>query len=67
MSIDPEQLRIALRVLAQATELDPDDPDALALRRATAGLYKSVKQHRRKTKRQAVAEADRAEIGRAHV
>ena len=62
MSIDPEQLRIALRVLAQATELDPDDPDALALRRATAGLYKSVKQHRRKTKRQAVAEADRAVV-----
>ncbi|MCH9640801.1 MAG: SDR family NAD(P)-dependent oxidoreductase [Actinomycetia bacterium] len=59
-AIDPEQLRTCLRVLSQVEALDPEHPDAVAVRRATAGIYKSVKLARRKAKRDAVAAADRA-------
>ncbi|MDR1998651.1 MAG: SDR family NAD(P)-dependent oxidoreductase [Frankiaceae bacterium] len=62
--IDPVRLRIALRVLDEACDLDPDHPDALALRRATAGIYKAAKQERRRAKRSAVAEADRQVVAR---
>ncbi|MCW2605009.1 MAG: short-chain dehydrogenase [Pseudonocardiales bacterium] len=62
MTIDPEQLRVALGVLAQVSELDPEDPDAIAIRRATAGIFKSVKKQRRMDKRQFVAESDRAVV-----
>jgi NAD(P)-dependent dehydrogenase (short-subunit alcohol dehydrogenase family) len=62
VTIDPEQLRIALSVLAQVDELDVDHPDAIAVRRATAGIFKSIKQRRRSDKRRTVAEADRAVV-----
>ncbi|GAA2545102.1 SDR family NAD(P)-dependent oxidoreductase [Pseudonocardia hydrocarbonoxydans] len=60
MSIDPADLATCLRVLDQVTDLDPEHPDAVAVRRATAGIWKSVKLARRHAKRDAVAAADHA-------
>ena len=60
--IDPTQLQICLQVLADVRTLPTDHPDALAVRRATAGVFKAVKQQRRADKRAAVAEADRAVV-----
>ena len=56
--IDPARLEVALSVLAELDELDPDHPDAIAVRRATAHVYKSVKQRRRSIKRAEVTAAD---------
>ncbi|HVK19935.1 MAG TPA: SDR family NAD(P)-dependent oxidoreductase [Actinokineospora sp.] len=58
--IDPDRLKACLAVLAEVNELPPEHPDAVAVRRATAGVYKSVRQRRRSAKRAAVTEADRA-------
>jgi len=58
--IDPDRLEAALRVLAEVDELPLDHPDALAVQRATAGLYKTVKVRRRAVRRAAVVAADRA-------
>jgi len=58
--IDPERLQVCLDVLAELDELEPDHPDAIALRRATAHVYKSVKQRRRSIKRASVTAADEA-------
>ena len=60
--IDPEQLRTCLKVLAEAEQLPPEHPDAVAVRRATARLWKSVRQARRHAKRDEIAAADRAVI-----
>ena len=46
--IDPERLALCLSVLAEAERLPPEHPDTVRLRRATAGLYKSVKLRRRR-------------------
>lgn len=59
-AIDPEQLSTCLRVLSQIEALPPEHPDAVAVRRATAGIFKSVKLARRRAKRDVVAAADRA-------
>ncbi len=58
--IDPERLEDALRVLAEAQGLPSDHPDALAVQRATAGLYKTVKLRRRAERRAAILAADGA-------
>ena len=58
--VDPARLEAALRVLAEVEELPPDHPDALAVQRATAGLYKAVKLRRRAERRAAVLAADGA-------
>jgi NAD(P)-dependent dehydrogenase (short-subunit alcohol dehydrogenase family) len=58
MGIDPARLQAALDVLNEVTDLDPDHPDAVAVRRATAHVYKSVKARRRSDKRAAVTAAD---------
>jgi NAD(P)-dependent dehydrogenase (short-subunit alcohol dehydrogenase family) len=60
VSIDPADLETCLRVLDQVNDLDPEHPDAVAIRRATAGIWKSVKLARRHAKRDAVAAADHA-------
>jgi len=60
--IDPTELQICLQVLAHVRTLPTDHPDALAIRRATAGVFKAVKIQRRTDKRAAVAAADRAVI-----
>jgi NAD(P)-dependent dehydrogenase (short-subunit alcohol dehydrogenase family) len=61
-SIDPDDLATALRVLEQAGSYDNDDPDFIALRRATAKFFKDAKRERRLKKRQAEAAADRAVV-----
>jgi NAD(P)-dependent dehydrogenase (short-subunit alcohol dehydrogenase family) len=61
-SIDPGDLAATLRVLETLHELDQEHPDFITVRRATAHMFKSVKQSRRKAIRDAVAENDRAVV-----
>ena len=61
-AIDPEKLRTCLQVLAEVESLHPEHPDAVAVRRATAGIWKSVRKARRHAKRDEVAAADKAVI-----
>lgn len=58
--IDPHRLELALSVLAEVCELPSDHPDVDVVRRATAHLYKSVKQRKRQERRAAVTANDRA-------
>ncbi|RFA14289.1 short-chain dehydrogenase [Subtercola boreus] len=60
--IDQHELEVALRVLASLHELDDEHPDFVAVRRATARMFKSVKKNRRDEKRDAIANADRSVI-----
>lgn len=60
--IDPAALAACLDVLAQAERLPEDHPDALALRRATARLFKAVKKQRRLDRRAAVSASDAAVV-----
>ena len=61
-AIDPDKLNTCLTVLADIESLPPEHPDAVTVRRATAGIFKSVKKARRHAKRDAVAAADHAVI-----
>jgi len=61
-NIDPNELQICLQVLTEVRALPTDHPDALAIRRATADVFKAVKNQRRADKRAAVAGANRAVI-----
>jgi NAD(P)-dependent dehydrogenase (short-subunit alcohol dehydrogenase family) len=58
--IDPDRLAEALRVLAEVEALPPEHPDAVAVRRATGKLFKTVKEQRRAERRAAVREHDEA-------
>ena len=58
--IDPARLALCLEVIAEAEGLDPEHPDAVAVRRATAGLFKSVKLRRRRDRRDAILAHDQA-------
>jgi NAD(P)-dependent dehydrogenase (short-subunit alcohol dehydrogenase family) len=58
--LDPDRLADALRVLAEAEELPSEHPDAVAVQRATARLYKRVKERRRAEKRAAILANDEA-------
>ncbi|OLT29354.1 short-chain dehydrogenase [Nocardiopsis sp. CNR-923] len=49
--VDPEHLRVCLDVLERAVELPSDHPDSVTLQRATAKLFKAVKEHRRRVRR----------------
>ncbi|HEX3678084.1 MAG TPA: SDR family NAD(P)-dependent oxidoreductase, partial [Galbitalea sp.] len=60
--IDPEQLAVTLDVLARLNELDEEHPDFLAVRRATAQMFKAVKKARRLELRAQVADADRSVV-----
>ena len=60
--IDPAELAACLAVLQRAQSLPADHPDALALRRATAGLFKAVKKERRATRRAEVSADDAAVV-----
>lgn len=59
-SIDPERLSTCLQVLAEIGSLPPEHPDAVVVRRATAGVFKSVKKARRHARRDAISAADDA-------
>jgi NAD(P)-dependent dehydrogenase (short-subunit alcohol dehydrogenase family) len=58
--IDPERLALCLAVLAELDTLPVDHPDAIAVRRATAGIYRTVKQRRRQERRAAKTANDKA-------
>ncbi len=60
--IDAADLATCLRVIAAAQGLPADHPDAVTVRRATAGIFKSVKLARRNERREAIAAADRAVV-----
>jgi NAD(P)-dependent dehydrogenase (short-subunit alcohol dehydrogenase family) len=60
--IDPDRLALVLDVLAELDKLPVDHPDAIAVRVATANVYKAVKQRRRADRRDAKRDADRAVI-----
>jgi NAD(P)-dependent dehydrogenase (short-subunit alcohol dehydrogenase family) len=60
--IDPAALAICLQVLDRVNDLPVDHPDALAIRRATAKVFKTVKQQRRLALRAEVSAADRAVV-----
>jgi NAD(P)-dependent dehydrogenase (short-subunit alcohol dehydrogenase family) len=62
VSIDPAELEIALRVLAQVDELDTEHPDAVAVRRATAGIWKNLRKRRKADRRATITANDRAVI-----
>lgn len=62
--LDPEDLATTLRVLSQLHEMDREHPDFIAVRQATAGMFKAVKIARRRDIRAAVAEADRSVVAR---
>ncbi|MGP4057963.1 SDR family NAD(P)-dependent oxidoreductase [Mycobacterium sp. 4D054] len=61
-AIDPDKLRTCLQVLSDIEALPPEHPDAVAVRRATASIFKSVRKARRHAKRDAITAADRAVI-----
>jgi NAD(P)-dependent dehydrogenase (short-subunit alcohol dehydrogenase family) len=58
--IDPQRLAECLAVLAEAEALPSEHPDAVAVRQATAGLFKTVKLQRRRERRDAILAADQA-------
>ena len=53
-AIDPADLETCLRVLGDVDALGVEHPDAIAVRRATAALFKTVKLRRRAQRRAAV-------------
>ncbi len=59
-SIDPDDLEVCLRVIAELDGLPVEHPDAIAIQRATSRLYKTVKLRRRAERREAILSADRA-------
>ncbi len=60
--IDPAELDLTLKVLAQMADVDQEHPDFITLRRATAAMFKAVKKERRLEKRAEIADADRSVI-----
>jgi NAD(P)-dependent dehydrogenase (short-subunit alcohol dehydrogenase family) len=60
VSIDPDELRVCLRVLEEANGLPTDHPDALALMQATARMYKLARRRVRVERRAAIQAADGA-------
>jgi NAD(P)-dependent dehydrogenase (short-subunit alcohol dehydrogenase family) len=59
-AIAEEDLATCLRVLAALDALPTEHPDAVRVRRATASVFKSVKERRRAARRAEVAAADDA-------
>ncbi|GIF03770.1 SDR family NAD(P)-dependent oxidoreductase [Actinoplanes siamensis] len=60
LGVDPDRLAVCLAVLAEVETLPVEHPDAVRVRRATAGIFKTAKIQRRKDRRQAVLDNDRA-------
>ncbi|MGD8169962.1 SDR family NAD(P)-dependent oxidoreductase [Herbiconiux sp. P16] len=61
-AIAPADLAVTLDVLARMAEFDETHPDFVAVRRATALMFKAVKRERRREIRAAVADADKSVI-----
>lgn len=49
--LDPERLRLCLEVLAELDELHVDHPDAITVRQAVGGVFRTLKQRRRQETR----------------
>jgi NAD(P)-dependent dehydrogenase (short-subunit alcohol dehydrogenase family) len=60
--LDPAELAVCLKVLAQSEQLPPEHPDAITIRRATGRIFKQVKRARRDARRDAISAADRAVV-----
>jgi len=60
--IEPQRLKVTLDVLAELDQLDESHPHFIAVRRATARMFKSVKKTRRAARRDQIADADRAVV-----
>ena len=60
--LDPDDVATCIRVLGESEQLDPNHPDAAAIRRATGKIFKTLKQERRHKRREAISEADRAVV-----
>ncbi|MFE1913732.1 hypothetical protein ACFW83_21475, partial [Streptomyces anandii] len=58
--LDPERLAVCLSVLEELGGIEVDHPDAVAVRRATSHIYRTVKQRRRQERRAAKTAHDRA-------
>ncbi|MFI5925788.1 SDR family NAD(P)-dependent oxidoreductase [Micromonospora sp. NPDC051543] len=58
--IDRNRLETCLSVFEALEALPPDHPDVVRVQRATAKLYKVIKQRRREERRDAILAADRA-------
>jgi NAD(P)-dependent dehydrogenase (short-subunit alcohol dehydrogenase family) len=58
--IDPSDLETCLRVLGDVEALPVEHPDAVAVRHATASVFKTVKERRRALRRATVLAADAA-------
>ena len=60
--IDPDDLATCLRVFEALNDLPVEHPDSIAIQRATAGLFKTVRKRRRVERRQEVLAQDNAVI-----
>jgi NAD(P)-dependent dehydrogenase (short-subunit alcohol dehydrogenase family) len=60
--LTPEEIQACLKVLNSIHVYDEEHPDYVSVRRATGKMFKAVKRHRRVTKRDLIAESDRAVI-----
>ncbi|KPC60311.1 SDR family oxidoreductase [Streptomyces chattanoogensis] len=58
--IDADRMALCLSVLEELDALPVDHPDAITIRRATAGIYRKVKQRRRQERRAAKTANDQA-------
>jgi len=58
--VDPVELEVCLRVIAELDELPVEHPDAIVVQQAVAKLFKTVKRRRKVERRDAVLAADRA-------
>jgi NAD(P)-dependent dehydrogenase (short-subunit alcohol dehydrogenase family) len=59
-AVDPDELQVCLRVIAELDDLPVEHPDAVRVQQAVARLFKTVKRRRRTERREAVLAADRA-------
>jgi len=60
--LNPEDLATTLRVLKQLDQINEEHPDYVAVRHATAAMFKAVKRVRRRQIRDEIANADKAVI-----
>ncbi|MER6302365.1 SDR family NAD(P)-dependent oxidoreductase [Kitasatospora sp. NPDC001539] len=62
--MDPERLKLCLEVLAELDELHVDHPDAITVRKAVGGIFRTLKQRRRQETRARKTANDRAVTAR---
>ena len=58
--VDPDDLEVCLRVIAELDAIPVEHPDAVVVQQAVAKLFKTVKRRRKIERREAVLAADRA-------